>query len=160
MEFKAMNVYGATLDSGNPGGAAAGAWTQSCVYSGSLNHPIYADVLAPTHPPTRKLPLVCIHGAFHTGSAYLTTPDGRTGWAPWFAASGRKVYVVDWPGHGRSPARADFHRLSSNDIVDSMTTFVKEVGPCILLAHSAGGPIAWRLAEQLPELVRGIVGVA
>lgn len=132
----------------------------SCLYSGSLDHPIYLDVLTPTRGDAGKLPMLMLHGAFHTGSAYLTTPDGRPGWAPYFASHGRPVYVMDWPGHGRSPATADFHLLSGEDIVRSTTEAIKEIGPCILLAHSAGGPIAWRLAEILGEHVRGIVGIA
>lgn len=155
-----MTAHTAPSDVKQPGEGAAPAWLQSSFYSGELSHPIYTDVLTPTRLYSDKLPLVFIHGAFHTGAAYLTTPDGRAGWAPWFANSGRKVYVVDWPGHGRSPMNADFHKLSAVDIVHSMSTLIREVGPCILVAHSAGGPISWQLAEQLPKLVRGIVGIA
>ena len=155
-----MNTHTAPSDTKQPYEGAAPAWWQSSFYSGELSHPIYTDVLTPARLHSHKLPLVFIHGAFHTGAAYLTTPDGRAGWAPWFANSGRKVYVADWPGHGRSPMNADFHKLSAVDIVHSMSTLIQEVGPCILIAHSAGGPISWQLAEQLPELVRGIVGIA
>ena len=40
-------------------------------------------------------------------SIYLTTPDGRAGWATLFVEQGRLVYVVDRPGHGRSPVIAE-----------------------------------------------------
>lgn len=47
-------------------------------------------------------PLVLIHGAAQTGTGWITTPDGRDGWAPWFARRGWKVCVVDQPARGRS----------------------------------------------------------
>ena len=48
-------------------------------------------------------PLVLVHGGGGQGTDYLVTPDGRPGWAPYFARQGYAVYVVDRPGHGRSP---------------------------------------------------------
>lgn len=47
-------------------------------------------------------PLVLVHGATGTGAAFETTPDGREGWATWFAREGFPVYVVDHAGRGRS----------------------------------------------------------
>lgn len=47
-------------------------------------------------------PLVFIHGAAQTGTGWITTPDGRHGWAPWFAERGWKVCVIDQPARGRS----------------------------------------------------------
>jgi pimeloyl-ACP methyl ester carboxylesterase len=47
-------------------------------------------------------PLVFIHGAAQTGTGWITTPDGRHGWASWFAERGWKVCVVDQPARGRS----------------------------------------------------------
>ena len=137
-----------------------GSYTHGCLYSGNMAHPIYADVLTPTQPVDSKLPIILIHGAFHTGAAFLNTPDGRPGWAPYFASRGRRTYVVDWPGHGRSPASAEFHRLSGRDVVSSMGELIEEVGDCVLLAHSAGGPISWQLAESHSGKIKGIVGVA
>ena len=106
------------------------------------------------------LPVIMIHGGAHTGSCFLATPDGRRGWADIFVERGHSIYVPDWPGHGRSPARPDFNLLSGRDVADALAVLIEETGPCILLAHSAAGPIAWTLAERLPKLVRGVVGVA
>jgi pimeloyl-ACP methyl ester carboxylesterase len=50
-------------------------------------------------------PLIMIHGGVHTGTSWVTTPDGRPGWAPLFAEHGYNVYVVDWPGVGRGAGR-------------------------------------------------------
>jgi len=101
-----------------------------------------------------------IHGACNTGTCFLTTPDGRPGWAHNFADSGLDTYVVDWPGHGRSPMRANFLTMSTRDVRDSIACLLRQIGPAILLAHSAGGPIAWSLAEELSDFVVAIVGIS
>jgi pimeloyl-ACP methyl ester carboxylesterase len=48
--------------------------------------------------------VVMIHGGGQTGAAFLTTPDGRPGWADYFLRRGYAVYIVDVPGRGRSRA--------------------------------------------------------
>ena len=47
-------------------------------------------------------PMIMMHGFNHTGATFETTPDGREGWATYFARKGFPVYVVDQPGRGRS----------------------------------------------------------
>ena len=47
-------------------------------------------------------PIVMVHGSGHTGATFETTPDGREGWATYFARKGFPVYVVDHAGRGRS----------------------------------------------------------
>lgn len=130
---------------------------RQCFYSGTEAHPIYVDRLGVAG--TGRLPIVLVHGGGHTGACYLTTPDGRPGWAPVFAC-GREVFVPDWPGHGRSPMRADFATLSSVEIATSLQRLLEEIGPAVLLVHSASGPMAWWIAEQSPQAVAAIVGVA
>jgi pimeloyl-ACP methyl ester carboxylesterase len=51
---------------------------------------------------TRPYPVVMIHGGGQTASNFLSTPDGRRGWADDFVAHGYAVYVVDQSGRGRS----------------------------------------------------------
>lgn len=136
------------------------AWRDAtCLYSGTHENPVYADRLAPRTAHAGK-PVVMIHGGGHTGSCYLATPDGRPGWAPIFAAAGREVFVPDWPGHGRSPAGADFPRLGSRDVAEALLVLLDEIGPCVLVVHSASGPFAWWMAERRPDLIAGIVGLA
>ncbi|HLW93896.1 MAG TPA: alpha/beta fold hydrolase [Solirubrobacteraceae bacterium] len=53
------------------------------------------------------VPWVLVHGGGGQGTDYLTTPDGRLGWARLLVEHGRTVYVVDRPGHGRSPYDPD-----------------------------------------------------
>jgi len=48
------------------------------------------------------VPVIMVHGSSHTGMTYLTTPDGREGWATWFVRQGHPVYVVDQVGRARS----------------------------------------------------------
>lgn len=144
--------------SGTPGNRTASL--PRCFYSGTRTHPMYVDHVSPDRLVKEKMPIVMLHGAFHTGSGYLATPDGREGWAPFFARRGHHVFVVDWPGHGRSPASAEFHLLSSRDVAASVAVLLDSVGPAIIMAHSAGGPIAWAVCEQCPESVLAVVGLA
>src|SRR5215470_5637918 len=51
---------------------------------------------------TRPYPVVMVHGGGQTASNFLSTPDGRPGWADDFVANGYAVYVVDQSGRGRS----------------------------------------------------------
>jgi pimeloyl-ACP methyl ester carboxylesterase len=50
--------------------------------------------------------VIFVHGGGGQGTAWLTTPDGRPGWARAFVADGFACYVVDRPGHGRSAQTA------------------------------------------------------
>jgi pimeloyl-ACP methyl ester carboxylesterase len=50
----------------------------------------------------RRYPIVMIHGSQQTGANFLGTPDGRPGWALYFASHGWPVYVIDQPGRGKS----------------------------------------------------------
>jgi len=119
-----------------------------CIYAGTDRLAVYADRLAGDPAQGPRLPIVMLHGAFHTGAAYLATPDGRDGWATLFARRGHDVYVADWPGHGRSAARVPLAELSSRQIADALGALVREVGPAIVFAHSAAGPMAWWMAQS------------
>jgi len=54
-------------------------------------------------------PIVLIHGGGGQGTDWMGTPDGRRGWSSMLLEEGYKVYVVDRPGHGRSPYHPDLH---------------------------------------------------
>ena len=56
---------------------------------------------------TQPYPVVLIHGGGGQGTDWLGTPDGRPGWATFLLQEGYAVYVVDRPGHGRSPYHPD-----------------------------------------------------
>ncbi|PWT98480.1 MAG: hypothetical protein C5B51_29245 [Terriglobia bacterium] len=62
----------------------------------------YVEVWVPRqirHP----YPIIHIHGAGQTATDWLQTPDGRPGWAYYFARQGYVQYMVDSPARGRSP---------------------------------------------------------
>ena len=50
----------------------------------------------------RTPPIVLVPGGALVGVHFLTTPDGREGWAHYFVRKGFPVYVVDVPGRGRA----------------------------------------------------------
>ena len=56
---------------------------------------------------TKPYPVVLIHGGGGQGTDWLGTPDGRPGWSTFLVEEGYPVYVVDRPGHGRSPFHPD-----------------------------------------------------
>jgi pimeloyl-ACP methyl ester carboxylesterase len=131
-----------------------------CLYSGTAERPIYADIVAAAPDVTRRHPVVMVHGGCHTGACYIASPDGREGWAGRFAREGHDVYAVDWPGHGRSPACADLPKLSTREIAQSIRVLLEAIGPAVLLVHSASGPMAWWIAETAPSCVAAVIGIA
>jgi pimeloyl-ACP methyl ester carboxylesterase len=54
-------------------------------------------------------PVVLIHGGYGQGSDWISTPDGRRGWASLLLEQGYKVYVLDRPGQGRCPYHPFVH---------------------------------------------------
>jgi pimeloyl-ACP methyl ester carboxylesterase len=61
-----------------------------------------------THP----FPIVMIHGGSQTGTGWISTPDGREGWAIYFLRHGYAVYIVDQVARGRSAYIADVYGAS------------------------------------------------
>jgi len=76
-------------------------------------------------------PLVMVHGSNHTGATYETTPDGREGWATWFARKGAPVYVVDHSGRGRS----GFDPTPVNQVRDSAEARPASLPTLLLATH-------------------------
>jgi pimeloyl-ACP methyl ester carboxylesterase len=72
-----------------------------------LRGPMYVEWEAPASDPGFGPPWVLVHGGGGQGLDYLTTPDGRLGWSRMLVEQGHTVYVVDRPGHGRSPHHPD-----------------------------------------------------
>lgn len=80
---------------------------------------MYVQYLIPSKS-AHEVPVVFVHGAWHTGKTWEETPDGREGWAVYFTRAGFDTYWVDKPWRGRSPfdpqpiaavARGDSDRL-------------------------------------------------
>jgi pimeloyl-ACP methyl ester carboxylesterase len=69
---------------------------------------MYVEYMIPTqvrHP----FPIVLVHGGGGQGTDWMGTPDGRPGWFQYLVQEGFRVYVVDRPGHGRSPRHPELH---------------------------------------------------
>ena len=81
------------------GGAYAGEGDTE-VMAGQM----YVEVLRPARV-TKPYPLVFFHGAGQTATNWVSTPDGRPGWADYFLGQGYVVYLVDQPARGRSAWR-------------------------------------------------------
>jgi pimeloyl-ACP methyl ester carboxylesterase len=73
---------------------------------------MYVEVLTPERV-RQPYPLVLIHGLSQTANTWLTTPDGRKGWAECFTDFGWKVYLVDQPARGRSATHPPTSALST-----------------------------------------------
>ena len=56
---------------------------------------------------SRPHPVVLVHGRAVQGTEWMTTPDGRPGWAHRLVDAGYAVFVVDRPTQGRSPLHPD-----------------------------------------------------
>jgi len=59
----------------------------------------------------RDLPIVMVHGSWHTGKTYLSTPDGREGWRTYFVRRGFPTYITDDVNRGRSSMDMTQHNL-------------------------------------------------
>ncbi|GHE80649.1 esterase [Amycolatopsis deserti] len=66
-----------------------------------LDSPMYVEWESPVN--ARPVPVVLVHGGGGQGTDWLATPDGRPGWAGYLVQDRWTVFVVDRPGHGRSP---------------------------------------------------------
>lgn len=123
----------------------------------ALQHPYV--VVAPAEtihvevwPGTGK-PVAVIPGLFGASFTFRKV-------VPLLAAQGFRPIVIEPLGTGFSgrPAKADYslsaqsHRIAA--VLDSLGS-----GPVLVLAHSLGAAIAFRLAIERPDLVRGIVSL-
>jgi pimeloyl-ACP methyl ester carboxylesterase len=151
-------------------------------------------------------PVILIHGGYGQGSEWISTPDGRRGWATLLLEQGYKVYVVDRPGQGRCPYHPWVHGvfdreaptfertassvrsaqwpgsgdtsdpavaqrlaamgqpMANNFITQSVwrsrgAMLLDKTGPAILITHGDGCLFALATAQELPELVKGIIAL-
>jgi pimeloyl-ACP methyl ester carboxylesterase len=63
-------------------------------------------------------PIVLVHGGDQTGAGWLSTPDGRPGWAQFFVRLGYGVYVVDQVARGRSAFVPEVYGATSGQPLD------------------------------------------
>ncbi len=121
--------------------------------------PVYYESFAPAQP-TRRPPVVMLHGGAHTGLCYQRTAAGAPGWAYRFARRGYRVIAPDWPGTGRS-GHVPYEALTGGLVVEALGALLHHIGgPLVLLTHSMSGAYGWRLNELHGGLIAAIVGVA
>jgi pimeloyl-ACP methyl ester carboxylesterase len=71
-----------------------------------MRGPMFVEWEAPADPQPGP-PWVLVHGGGGQAIDYTVTPDGRRGWSRLLVEQGHTVFVVDRPGHGRSPHHPD-----------------------------------------------------
>jgi pimeloyl-ACP methyl ester carboxylesterase len=111
--------------------------------------------------PPSSPPWLFIHGSGATGAGFRVTLDGRPGWAERLAAQEHECWLADWPGSGRSGGKALLD-VDYEDLVEGHLELLRDVigDPVVVVCHSMGGPVAWKLIELVPDLVVGVVALA
>jgi pimeloyl-ACP methyl ester carboxylesterase len=122
--------------------------------------PMYVQRWRPPHASGPTSRVVLIHGGAHTGSCWTTCPDGRPGWAWRLTLLGYEAFVVDWPGVGRSGRLEDFLTSGPGPVVEALIALLREIGPALLIGHSIGAALAVKVADEAPDLVRGLMAIA
>ncbi|BAY21422.1 hypothetical protein NIES2100_11760 [Calothrix sp. NIES-2100] len=120
---------------------------------------MYVQYYDPTHNQN-PVPIVLLHGGFHTGACFVQTPDRRPGWGLYLAEQGWKTYIVDLPGHGRSGFVPNFSVMPYQRIINATVALLKQIGPSVILTHSMSGVIGWQIGKTHPQLVKAIIGIA
>lgn len=118
--------------------ARAGKPVRGTVRSGQM----YVQYLVPSN--SLALPIVMVHGANHTGVTYETTPDGREGWATYFARQGYPVYIADQAGRGRSG-------FDPTPINKAVVEGGRDALPSIAIATRENAWMSYRLGPKVGE---------
>lgn len=74
--------------------------------AGNTAHVDHANVLYQIPADSNGWPMVYLHGYGQSRMGWITTPDGRQGWADLFLRNGYSAFLVDQPRpdeHGRFP---------------------------------------------------------
>jgi pimeloyl-ACP methyl ester carboxylesterase len=77
---------------------------------------IYVEKLTPINA-IQPYPIVFIHGQSQTATNFLSTPDGREGWATFFLSRGYTIYLSDQPSRGRSPWNPSIGQMSASSAI-------------------------------------------
>ncbi len=109
-------------------------------------------------------PVLLLHG--FSSSSKLNWED--TGWLASLLDAGRRVILVDLPGHGRSGAPEDRDSYSPSRIRADLLQVAFDAGVrplqagdnasgLVVLGYSLGSRLAWEFAATQPEIVHKIV---
>ncbi len=114
---------------------------------GNTAHVDHANVLYMTPAEDNGNPIVYLHGYGQSRMGWLTTPDGRDGWAQMFLQAGHAAYLVDQPGRGEAGAATT---MSQDGFLDAWSEESKDYKP---------GDQAWythfRIGRVAPERYEG-----
>lgn len=105
------------------------------------------DVFSSSAEPKGKI--VFCHGAWVGGWVWET-------FAPHLADQGYECYVPTWRGRYDSKPVSDLGRVSVYDLIEDALAVVRKVQPNFVIGESAGGLIAQKVAEAVPDL-KGVV---
>ncbi|MGD0965478.1 MAG: alpha/beta fold hydrolase [Candidatus Acidiferrales bacterium] len=83
-----------------------GAEHKKMPYGTILTGQMYVQYLVPAQVHHRY-PIVLVHGGTGQMLHYMGMGDGQAGWAHYYVQAGYRVYLLDRPGHGRTPYHPD-----------------------------------------------------
>jgi pimeloyl-ACP methyl ester carboxylesterase len=117
--------------------------------------PYHPDVLGPMTP---QFPYEAAVGLFAPpAEGPMAHPTSHLG-TQWPGALGEPDEVMDQMVAGSGPMIADFpaaHALEGRRGAE----LLDRIGPAIVIAHSAGGPTGWLMADARPDLVKALVAI-
>lgn len=100
--------------------------------------------------------LVFLPGGGHTMKVWEITPDGRPGWAPLFAETGREVILIDWGRELSTITQRENMKLIEMVIATALEDTNRKI---IFFAWSMGGPQSFVLAtDHMPKRTVAILG--
>ena len=115
--------------------------------AGNTAHVDHANVLYQIPADSNGWPMVYLHGYGQSRMGWITTPDGRQGWADLFLRNGYSAFLVDQPRRGEAGSTA---QMSTDGFLDTWSANSKDYKP---------GDQAWythfRIGRVAPERYEG-----
>ena len=113
---------------------------------GNTAHVDHANVLYMTPAEDNGNPIVYLHGYGQSRMGWLTTPDGRDGWAQMFLRNGHAAYLVDQPGRGEAGAATS---MTMDGFLDAWAEDSKDYKPGDQARRrETEGFAVWRMAPD------------
>ena len=114
---------------------------------GNTAHVDHANILYQIPAEDNGNPIVYLHGYGQSRMGWMTTPDGREGWATMFLRNGHAAYLVDQPRRGEAGAAVS---MTADGFLDVWAEDSKDYKP---------GDQAWythvRIGRVAPERYEG-----
>ena len=94
--------------------------------AGNTAHVDHANVLYQIPADSNGWPMVYLHGYGQSRMGWITTPDGRQGWADLFLRNGYSAFLVDQPRRGEAGSTA---QMSTDGFLDTWSADSKDYKP-------------------------------